>query len=97
MYANANLRAAPEYKLQDKVLVRLHTHSAIKHTTNKFDYKRDGPYIITRQVSTLSYEVSHTVIQKLDKLCETLQAFIGPLSDISNWNYKKRTTTKKMK
>ncbi|KAJ8946158.1 hypothetical protein NQ318_004409 [Aromia moschata] len=58
--ADSRRRQPPDYSIGDKVLVDLHTHSSMtKGTTAKFDYRRDGPFLILRQVSPTSYEIGH--------------------------------------
>lgn len=57
-YANKKLRAVPDYQVNDKVIFTLHTHSSTtRQTTSKFDPKRDGPYVISKKVSPISYDL----------------------------------------
>ena len=59
-YSDKSNRPSPEYNEGDKVMVALHTKSSTdKKTTAKFDPKRDGPYMVSRQLSATSYEVAH--------------------------------------
>lgn len=59
-YANKNRRAAPSYKIGDRVLVDSHQLSNSKNAfTSKFVPKRDGPYIITKVVTPTTYEVAN--------------------------------------
>lgn len=59
-YADNSRSTPPTFDVGDKVFVTLHTKSShTKQSTTKFDPKRDGPYVITRQVSPVSYEIAN--------------------------------------
>ncbi|KAJ8980496.1 hypothetical protein NQ317_000612 [Molorchus minor] len=60
-YADKNRRPSPKFHIGDKVWVGfLHTpkSNAEKGVTSKFDPKRDGPYVIVKEVSPTSYQVA---------------------------------------
>ncbi|KAG5873264.1 hypothetical protein JTB14_013175 [Gonioctena quinquepunctata] len=58
-YADRKHGKVAPYAEGDQVWVTTHTQSSsTKRTTKKFDPKRDGPYVITKVISPVSYQVA---------------------------------------
>lgn len=59
LYVDKRRRPQPNFDIGTEVLVNTHVLSnATKGVTSKFVPKRDGPYIIIRQIGSSSYEVA---------------------------------------
>lgn len=59
-YADAHRRLVKPFEVGDRIWVTTHTLSnSAKGVTSKFNPKRDGPYMILRQVSATSYEIAN--------------------------------------
>lgn len=59
VYADSKRRDTAPYAVGDRVLVTSHTRSsASKGVASKLNPRRDGPYVVLRQVSPSTYEVA---------------------------------------
>lgn len=59
-YGDRRRRPGPRYEPGDKVWVELHLPSNAKtKTTKKLLPRRDGPYVVLKQIGATSYEIAH--------------------------------------
>ncbi|KAK4880401.1 hypothetical protein RN001_008547 [Aquatica leii] len=61
VYADLKRQPSVEYQVNDKVLITTRLlSSSVKQLSSKFYPRRDGPYIIFKKISPVSYQLAST-------------------------------------